>query len=45
MREKALQFGLAAENDLEDMARAWEAWAERDDASLAMLHGEILVRK
>ena len=45
LREKALKFGLGTENDLEEMAKAWEEWAMRDDASLAMLHGEILVQK
>ena len=44
-REKALKFGLSTENDLEEMANGWEEWAKRDDASLAMLHGEILVQK
>jgi SAM-dependent methyltransferase len=45
LREKALKFGLGTENDLEEMAKAWEEWEKRDDASLAMLHGEILVQK
>ena len=45
LREKALKLGLCTENDLEEMAKAWEEWAKRDDASLAMLHGEILVQK
>jgi hypothetical protein len=45
LRDKALQFGLGTENKFEDMAKAWEEWAEREDASLAMLHGEILVQK
>ncbi|KAF2112714.1 methylase [Lophiotrema nucula] len=45
LREKALKFGLGAEDDFEEMAKAWEEWAKRDDASLAMLHGEILVQK
>ena len=45
LREKALEFGPGTENDLEEMAKAWEEWAKRDDASLAMLHGEILVQK
>ena len=45
LREKALKFDLATENDFEEMAVAWEEWAKRDDASLAMLHGEILVQK
>lgn len=45
LREKALKFGLGTENDLEEMAKAWEEWAKRDDASLALLHGEILIQK
>ncbi|PMD16470.1 S-adenosyl-L-methionine-dependent methyltransferase [Hyaloscypha hepaticicola] len=45
LREKALKFGLGSENDFEEMAKAWEEWAEREDACLAMLHGEILVQK
>ena len=45
LREKALKFGLGTENDLEEMAKAWEEWAKRDDSSLAMLQGEILVQK
>lgn len=45
LREKALKFGLGTENDFEEMAKAWEEWATRDDASLAMLHGGILIQK
>ncbi|KAJ6257618.1 hypothetical protein Dda_7405 [Drechslerella dactyloides] len=45
LREKALKFGLGTENDFEEMAKAWEEWAERDDAILAMLQGEILIQK
>lgn len=45
LREKALKFGLGTENDLGEMAKALEEWAKRDDAILAMLHGEILVQK
>ncbi|KAK5257449.1 hypothetical protein LTR40_009579 [Exophiala xenobiotica] len=45
MREKALKFALGTEDDFEEMAKAWEAWAKTDDAMLAMLHGEILVQK
>ena len=45
LREKALKFGLGTENVFDEMAKAWEEWAERDDASLAMIHGELLVQK
>ncbi|KEF63123.1 uncharacterized protein A1O9_01099 [Exophiala aquamarina CBS 119918] len=45
LRERALKFGLGAEDDFEVMAKAWEEWAITEDASLAMVHGEILVQK
>ena len=45
LREKALKFGLGSENDFEEMALAWEEWAKKDDACLAMLHGEILLQR
>lgn len=45
LREKALKFSLGTEGEMEGMAQAWEEWARRDDACLAMLHGEILIQK
>jgi hypothetical protein len=45
LRDIALKFDLGTEDGLEKMSKAWEEWAEKDDASLAMLHGEILVQK
>jgi hypothetical protein len=45
LREKAQKFGVGTENDFEEMAKAWEEWAKRDDASLAMLQGELLIQK
>ncbi|KAH8679751.1 S-adenosyl-L-methionine-dependent methyltransferase [Tricladium varicosporioides] len=45
LREKALKFHLGTENDLEEMAKGLEEWAKRDDASLAMMQGEILIQK
>ena len=44
LREKAQKFGLDTD-DFGDMVMAWEEWATRDDATLAALHGEILVQK
>jgi hypothetical protein len=44
-RKFFLEAGLATENDLEDMAKAWEEWKERDDTSLGMMQGEILIQK
>lgn len=45
LREKSLRFGLGTDGDFDAMAKAWEEWAKREDASLAMLQGEILVHK
>lgn len=45
VRKVALESGLATEGDLEEMAKAWEEWEERDDANLGMLQGEIIIRK
>ncbi|KAI9708717.1 MAG: hypothetical protein M1820_003672 [Bogoriella megaspora] len=44
LREKALKFGLGTESGFEEMAKAWEEWANTDDATLAMMNGEILVQ-
>lgn len=45
MREGGLKSELVTENELEEMARAWEEWAEIDDATLAMIQGEILIQR
>lgn len=45
LREKALIFGLGTDDGFGEMAKAWKEWAMREDASLAMLQGEILVHK
>jgi len=42
---KALKFGLGSKEEFEKMAKAWEEWAEREDACLASLNGEILIHK
>lgn len=45
LRSVGLGSGLATEDDLKEMAAAWEEWASADGAILGMLHGEILIRK
>lgn len=45
MREKAKKFGLDVGVDFEELAKAWEEWEKIEDASLAMLHGEVLIQK
>ncbi|KAK6537148.1 hypothetical protein TWF694_011346 [Orbilia ellipsospora] len=44
-RDRALKFGLEVKEDFEEMAKAWEEWAQREDATLSSLHAEILVQK
>ena len=44
-RERGLQMGLTTEKDLEEMAEAWEDWIGREDASVAMMSGEIVTDK
>lgn len=45
MRDRALASGLVTESDLSEMATAWKEWVECDDATLGMMHGEILIQK
>jgi hypothetical protein len=45
LRDISLKSGLASEDELEEMAKAWEEWIGTDDASLAMMQGEIIVQK
>jgi len=45
IRDKALQEKLASEQDLDEMADAWEEWIRAEDACHGSMHGEILIRK
>ena len=45
MRKKALESKLASEQDLDEMADAWDEWVAAEDGVHASMHGEILVRK
>jgi hypothetical protein len=45
LRRGALELGSVTEEDLEEMAQAWEKWAATENATLGMLHGEILIEK
>jgi 2-polyprenyl-3-methyl-5-hydroxy-6-metoxy-1,4-benzoquinol methylase len=42
--EQALSYGLATQDELEEIAAAWLRWAAADDGWLGMLHGELLIR-
>ena len=46
MRKKALELGVITEDEqVEEMAKAWQEWAETDEATLGMMHGELLIQK
>ena len=45
IREKALQEKLASEQELDEMAGAWDEWIAAEDACHGSMHGEILIRK
>jgi len=40
----ALEKGVATQEDLEEISRAWRLWADSPDGWLGMPHGEILAR-
>ena len=42
---RAVELGLAGPDDLEEMARAWQEWAEADDGWFVVVHGEALARR
>ena len=33
------------EVEMDEMRDAWIAWRDRDDSTLSMMHGEIVMRK
>ncbi|KAI9708184.1 MAG: hypothetical protein M1820_004138 [Bogoriella megaspora] len=45
VRTAGIQARLVTESDLDEMGKAWKEWSERDDASLGMMQGEILLQK
>ena len=42
---QAVELGLTAPAELEEMAGAWQEWAEADDGWFVVVHGEILARR
>ncbi len=40
----ALGKGLATQNELERVSRAWREWADAEQGWLAMPHGEVIAR-
>lgn len=45
LRSIGLSTKLTTDEDLDEMAAAWEKWAQTEGAILGMMHGEILIRK
>lgn len=45
MRKKALEMGITTEEELQEMAEAWDEWIDQEDASFGCMHGEILVSR
>lgn len=44
LREKNVASGISTEA-MDEMRSAWQEWVERDDAVLAQLIGEVIIRK
>lgn len=44
-REQALTLGLATEDALNEMIRAWEDWRDTDTATLGLMNGEVIINK
>ena len=42
---QAVELGLTTPAELEEMAGAWQEWAEADDGWFVVVHGEILARR
>jgi hypothetical protein len=44
-RVKAIELGLATEEEMDEMATSWEEWSETDGASLGIMNGELIIKK
>jgi hypothetical protein len=38
------ELGLADQEELDEIGRAWLRWAEEQDGWFSMIHGEVLCR-
>jgi hypothetical protein len=43
IRERAVRTGLATDDGMEAMIKALERWIGCEDASMGLLHGELVV--
>jgi SAM-dependent methyltransferase len=44
LAEQALDYGIATEEELADIAAAWRAWAAEPDGVFVVVHGEVIAR-
>jgi SAM-dependent methyltransferase len=44
LAEQAVAYGLSTPDELQQIATAWRAWSEQDDAFFAVMHAEIIAR-
>ncbi|RTE80412.1 hypothetical protein BHE90_005114 [Fusarium euwallaceae] len=44
-RRKSLELGIATESELDEMAQAWQDWADTDDATFGLVNGQVLIEK
>jgi SAM-dependent methyltransferase len=42
---QTVEYGLSTRDELEAIAAAWRSWAQHDDATYIVPHGEIVARK
>jgi SAM-dependent methyltransferase len=42
--EQAVAYGIAASEDLAEIADGWRAWAARPDSTFVAVHGEVVAR-
>lgn len=45
MRTKAIELGIASDEDIDDMIEAWKEWSTTVDATLGLVNGEVVVIK
>lgn len=43
MRSRAIELGLATEEEMDAMIDAWYRWAETEDSMLAIMNGQAIV--
>jgi SAM-dependent methyltransferase len=44
LAKQAVDYGLATEGELADVAAAWRAWAAEPDGVFVVVHGEVIAR-